>query len=631
MAALPPAAYRFGPFLVDRAGYRVLRDNRPLDLTPKLLDLLLYLLDHAGTLVTKEALLDALWLEANVTDNALTQAVSELRQALGDDAADPRFIKTVARRGYRFVAPVHPLPEAATASEHHQGAADQDAIAVLDFTNVSGDPESAWLSAGIAETVSADLRALGRFHVLDRWRVAEAARRTGGTVQEIAEALRTRLVVVGSYQCQAERVRITARVLDILSGEAVADAKVDGLLADVFDLQDEVCAQFARELGVTASGVADAPRSRETSSLDAYRAVMEGWLRIETLDVRELPLAIDGFTRAVAIDPHYALAYTGLATAEFASYEATRSSNEPARPLLENAIAHGRQAIRLDDGLAEAHGALALILVSAWDTAGAIRSARRAVALEPGNWRHLFRLGHATWGHERLRAGEATLALYPDFAFTHFQSAMVHVARAHLAEAERVLRHGAAVQDRQIGRGERYPALGLHWLLGLVRLAQDDVSEAIEEFDRERELALPHRLYGREYAVTALAGRGAALLKANDRDRAADSFREALSLAPDYPQGHLGLAIAQRAPFVAVEATLQVLDRTKPIEAAVTRAQLHAVTGDAEAAASALARMLQYAPAGFAGWSLPADPFIHQVAESKAVQAMLARLAERAR
>ena len=104
---MPPTAYRFGPFVVDRAAYRVLRDDRPLDLTPKLLDLLIHLLDNAGTLVTKEALLDALWPDANVTDNALTQAVSELRDALGDDAAAPRFIKTVARRGYRFIGTVN--------------------------------------------------------------------------------------------------------------------------------------------------------------------------------------------------------------------------------------------------------------------------------------------------------------------------------------------------------------------------------------------------------------------------------------------------------------------------------------------------------------------------------------------
>src|SRR5215470_6526747 len=105
-SAVPAGQYRFGPFVVDRARYRVLRGAEVLELTPKLLDLLIHLVDHAGSLVTKEQLLDALWPGANVTDNALAQAVSELREALGDDASTPRYIKTVTRRGYRFIAPV---------------------------------------------------------------------------------------------------------------------------------------------------------------------------------------------------------------------------------------------------------------------------------------------------------------------------------------------------------------------------------------------------------------------------------------------------------------------------------------------------------------------------------------------
>jgi DNA-binding winged helix-turn-helix (wHTH) protein/Tfp pilus assembly protein PilF len=624
-----PAAYRFGPFVVDRVAYRVLHDGRPLDLTPKLLDLLLHLLDHAGNLVTKEALLDALWPDANVTDNALTQAVSELRQALGDDAAAPEFIKTIARRGYRFVAPVEVVVDAPAIQN---AAVDERAIAVLDFTNVSGDADSAWLSAGIAETVSADLRALGRFHVVDRWRVNDAARRTHGSLHDVAAALRVRLAVVGSFQRNGARVRITARVVDVVSGDAVADAKVDGRLDDIFELQDQVAAQFAKELGVAAARSSAQPRSRETASLEAYRAGMEGWLRIETLDVRELPRAMADFERAVSIDPRYALAHTGLATAEFASYESTRSDNEPSHDLLDRAIAHGRQAVQLDDSLAEAHGSLALILVSAWDTAEAIRSARRAVALEPSNWRHLFRLGHAAWGEERLRAGAATLALYPDFAFAYFQSAMVHVARGHLTEAEGVLRHGAAIQDRQIGRGERYPALGLHWLLGLVRLAQDDGEEAIEEFERERDLAEPHRLYGREYAMNALVGRGAALLRAGQQDGAAASFRDALAFYPDHPLVHLGLALAGRQEgYRDAETALKVLDHTKPIESAVIRAQWLAAQGHGAAAAERLAGVLTDAPPGFAGWSLPVEPFLLQVFDKRALAPVFGQLAERAR
>jgi DNA-binding winged helix-turn-helix (wHTH) protein/Tfp pilus assembly protein PilF len=622
-------AYRFGAFLVDRAGYRVLEGDRSVELSPKLLDLLLHLLDNAGELVTKEALLDTLWPGANVTDNALTQAVSELRQALGDEAAAPRFIKTVARRGYRFVAPVetvHAAPSAPVAAP-----ADEGSIAVLDFTNVTGDQEVAWLSAGIAETVNADLRALGRFRVVDRWRVSEAVRRTAGALHEIAAALQVRLVVVGSFQSSAGRVRITARVVDVVSGDAVADAKVDGSVADIFDLQDEVAEQFAQELGAAPAGRSDR-RNRETASLEAYRAVMEGWLRVESLDIRELPRAIADFERAVAIDPKYALAYTSLASAEFASYESTRADLEPARALLERAIAHGRQAVQLDEALAEAHGALALILVSVGDTAAANREARRAVTLEPGNWRHLFRLGHASWGDDRLRAAEATLELYPDFAFAYFQEAMVHVARGHLNEAERVLRHGAAIQDRQIGRGERYPALGLHWLLGLVRLAQDDVAEAIQEFDREAELAQPHRLYGREYTLHAALGRGAALLQAGRRDAAAEQFHHALAAYPHHPLAHAGLALATGAGFAwsRADEALATLARSRPRFAALTRGLVQAATGRTGEGVETLLKAVREAPPGYAGWWLPVEPMLRQTVEREALDRVMAAVAERA-
>ena len=619
---MPPAAYRFGPFAVDRVAYRVTREGVAVELTPKLLDLLLHLLDHAGELVTKEDLLDALWPDANVTDNALTQAVSELRQALGDDAAAPDYIKTVARRGYRFVATVHANRSSLIADPESQIAnpeslQDPRSIAVLDFTNVTGEPDAAWLSAGIAETVSADLRALGTFRVVDRWRVLEAVRTAGGSLQNVATALHVRLAVIGSFQAVGDRIRITARVVDVVSGEAVADAKVDGPLNAIFALQDEVASQFASELGLAGSVPA---QRRETPSLEAYRAVMEGWLRVETLDVRELPHAIDDFSRAVGIDPRYALAYNGLANAEFASYESTRADERPARDLLDNAIAHGRQAVHLDDTLAEAHGTLALVLVSAQDAAGAIKAARRAVALEPGNWRHLFRLGHASWGEERLRAGAATLALYPDFAFAYFQSAMVHVARGQLTEAERVLRHGAAIQDRQIGRGERYPALGLHWLLGLVRLAQDDTREAIDEFDRERALAAPHRLYGREYTMHAHVGHGAALLRTGRRGEAARCFKAALTHYPGHPLAEAGLAVAEARPF-DVDAILD------PLTCAIAMAAL----GRADEAATIVARVLDEAPPGFTGWWLPAEPLLWQAIDNAALKLTLKRLADRAR
>src|SRR5689334_12398950 len=141
--------YSFGPFRADRAAYQAYRGERSLDLTPKLLDLLFYLVERPATLVTKEELLDGVWPGANVTENALAQAISDLRDALGDSPSAPAYIRTVARRGYRFVATVEQVDRAdrapaVTAVPAPVEQVEADTVAVPDFANVTGDPEVAW-------------------------------------------------------------------------------------------------------------------------------------------------------------------------------------------------------------------------------------------------------------------------------------------------------------------------------------------------------------------------------------------------------------------------------------------------------------------------------------------------------
>jgi DNA-binding winged helix-turn-helix (wHTH) protein/Tfp pilus assembly protein PilF len=641
--------YQFGGFSFDLVAYQVVRGSEPLDLTPKLLDLLLYLLQRPATLVTKEELLDALWPGANVTENALAQAVSDLRQGLGDEAAAPRFIRTVARRGYRFIAPVTPLHDnvivaarAGTTADPervagpHAARQSERSIAVLDFALATSGDADAWLSAGLAETVTNDLRRLGHFRVIERRRVLEAVLATDSSLAQIAAALGARLLVVGNIQRNQEKVRITSRIVDVGSGEALADAKVDGAMGNIFDLQDEVVRQLARELSLPS----DSAIARDTASLAAFQAFTEGWLALESLEVERMREAIARFERAVSADPRYARALAGLASAELACYESTRAENEPDRALLGRAVAHAEEAIRLDDTLAEAHATLALVLVSASRIDAAAAAGRRAVAIEPSNWRHWFRLGHATWGSDRVRAAAQTQALYPEFAFSHFQVAMVHVARRNLDEAEKVLRQGAAVQDRQIARGGRYPALGLHWLLGLVRLANEDIEEALAEFEREIAIAEPHRLYGREFQMHAATGCAAALIRAGRMNDAIASFQKALSFYPENAPAQLGLADALRSAgkpdeaesrLAGAQRVLRTLERTRPAYAATVKAEWLAAQGDAGASAALLLATLRNSPPGFACWTVPIEPAFRQVIGLPAFAPVLQELAARAR
>ena len=650
----PTMIYRFGDFTADRVGYRVLRGGAALDLTPKLLDLLFYLLDRPAQLVTREELLDAVWKDANVTDNALAQAISDLREALGDSASAPTYIRTVARRGYRFIAPVGvPRSEPATRIADHaaeqtparvavDATAGPTAIAVLDFDNVTGADAVAWLAAGIAETVTSDLAALGHFRVVDRWRVVQAAGRTGGGVHETAAALGVPLVVTGSYQQSGARLRITARVVDPARDASVADTKVDGPAADIFTLQDEIVPALAKALrlpGADADRRAGS-RTRETSNLDAYRAYTEGWLKIESLDTSLTAAAIADFERAIALDGRYALAYTGLATAELSAYEMTRLLPQPNTRALASGIEHARHAIRLDDGLADAHATLSFLLVSAGLIVDGRAAGRQAVALEPDNWRHHYRLGHALWGGERLDALERALAIYPDFAYALLEMAMVHVARGRFDQAEAIAREGIGVQDRQSRTGHRFPAVGFHWMLGALLAARGEHGAADAEFDRELTAFDPRRLYGPEYAAAAWLGRGYAALSLDRARAAATAFRQALDYLPGLGRASLGLAMAydrlgDNASAAAARSELRdATNLRRQTQRASGAMQLEACAaaseGDAARALAHLTEMVALQPPSFIGWTIPIDPCFEMLRGDERFERLLARLAERA-
>ena len=640
MQGPPSGNYRFGPFTVESGAYRLVRDGRPIPVSPKIIDLLLYLVGRPSTLVSKEELFRALWPDVAVTDNALTQAVSELRQALGDDPAKPTYVQTVARRGYRFIAPVDRERDAgASAPGEAAPARSLPSVGVLDFANVTRDGSLDWLSSGIAETVTNDLRAAVQVRILDRTRIVETVKRAGTDLAALRRELQLDLAVVGSFQRSGERLRITARAVDAASGEALADSKADGLLADVFDLQDRIVAQLSAAIG---SRNDSAPRRplRETSSLEAYHAFTEGRLRLETLEAGQVVRAIGDFERAIALDGRYAAAHVGLGNAHFWQYEMSRARNHPEAALLARAIDHVRRAIELEPDLAEAHATLSFLLVSAARASEALVSARRAVVLEPGYWGHHFRVGHAAWGEERLRALARVLDLYPDFPFAHFEIAMVHIARGALDRSESVLREATIVQDRQAHLKQRYPARGLHWLLGLVRLAQGDVTEAQAEFEKERGCGTG-QLYGPEFVMNACDGGGFARLQAGDPAGAVPHFTDALELFPEHARSLAGLGAAlaaagkrkaAAAAFARCAAAIAALRQGgRGSEATIAQALLNAATGKDAEAVDCLKSLLDRADLPFTGWTIPVEPLLQPLRRQPRFEEILQALSARAR
>ncbi len=497
--------YQLGEFRLDTAAYRLTKNAAVLTATPRQLDLLSYLATRPGQLVTRDELFQQLWPDVIVSDNALTQLVSDLRQVLGDASSAPRYVQTVARRGYRF-------------------------IAAVELTDPS------------------------------------------------------------------------AIVLETTERSAVR------------------------------------PRGRETSNLEVLRAVVDGRLQLEALDANEVAMAIANFERAVALDPGFAAAYVGLANAHFWQYEQSRFLFRPDSGLLATAIHEARRGVALAPDYAEAHATLAYLFAGAGRTDEAMAAAHRAIALQPDYWGHHFRLGHVSWGQVRLDSMSRGLALYPEFPFAYFEMATVHVARQALEMAIRVLEEGVALQDSLAAAPSRFPASGLHWMLGTIRLARGDAAGALEAFDREMNSG-GSGLYAREHMVASLNGRAFALARGGHREEAAELFSRSLALHPQQVRPHLGRALLarhggegslERALADAAEAISGVQRGGRTTEALLMSAAEQVVRGQLESAYASLDQLLTERPSGAEGWLIPIEPLFEPLAGQPAFRGVLAKLAQRA-
>ena len=291
--------------------------------------------------------------------------------------------------------------------------------------------------------------------------------------------------------------------------------------------------------------------------------------------------------------------------------------------------------------LGEAWSTLGFVLMAAGEAEEARAVSRRTTALEPTSWRHQFRLSVATWGEERLRACDRTLALLPDFAPTRFSAAMVFVARQAFGRALSAADEGAAAQSRQTAhKGAPFPAVGLHWLRGLLLLRDGRMGLAIQSFSREINELRAQQIYASEFRANAQVAAGFAYLAAGDPAGAVNAFRLALETLPRQGRALIGLheALCQMARAPAAEPLLaQVDDAVEELamsqrlsEAALVKAAAEAARGDRDAACTTLQNLLEHAPPGHAGWLIPIDPAFAALRRHPHYAQLMALLAVRA-
>ena len=385
---------RFGVFEADlesrelhRRGVRVRLQDQPFQI-------LMALLDCPGAVVMRAALRDRLWPDGTFVDfeHGLNAAVKRLRTALGDTADNPRFVETLHRRGYRFIAPVETTgPHAPPRASLQVGAARVTAaavpekirIAVLPFVNLSQDPDQEYFSDGLTEEMIAQLGRVRpeRLGVIARTSAARF-KRSGRSIDEIGRELRVAYVVEGAVRQSGGRVRITTQLVDATDQTNLWSDTYDGTLTDCFALQAEVASRVARALAVellpkTAASVANCC----TEHVGAYQAYLKGRYHWNTLSVEASERALAYYNTAIDLDPGFARAHGALARAQVRLVE---YRDRPIRPMLEAARDSALRALQLDPSLAWGHLALASVKKRLdWDWDGAESHYRQALALSP--------------------------------------------------------------------------------------------------------------------------------------------------------------------------------------------------------------------------------------------------------
>ena len=436
-----PRVVRFGVFELDRRSGELRKNGVRVRLQEQPLQVLDALLAEPGQPVTREALRQRLWSGDTFVDfdNGLNRAINRLRAALGDEAGNPRFIETLERRGYRFIAPVGgldasaparpasepapPPPAADTVSgrapgrkaaawigsavaaglvlsvavpallRRNAGPADRAplrSLAVLPLANLTGDPAQEYFSDGMTDALITNLASLPALHVISRQSVMRY-KGSEKSMPEIARELGVEGIVEGSVMRAGGRVRITAQLIHAPTDRHLWARSYDRPVEDVLALQGELSRAIAQEVHITLAAK-EARRLTPERAVDpeAYDAYLLGRHHWSQLSEDSLARAITHFQAAVARDPEFALAHTGLAI----SYAPRLALGyvPPGEGRAEMTTA-ARRALELDPGLGDARAALAVGRALEWDWAGAEAEFRTAVETDPGST-----VGHLWYG-----------------------------------------------------------------------------------------------------------------------------------------------------------------------------------------------------------------------------------------
>jgi TolB-like protein len=485
--------YHFNDFVLDVSRRELRRGEDQIPVEPQVFDLLEFLIRARDRVVNRDELLDAVWRGRIVSDATLSSRVNAARTAIGDNGEAQRLIRTLPRKGIRFVGEVRErkdLPSAAAVQEFARPAdSEMPSIAVLPFTNMSGDPEQEFFADGMAEEIITALSRCSGLFVIAR-NSSFLYRGKPADVRKVGHELGVAYVLEGSVRRGGNRLRITGQLIDAGSGRHLWADRFDGDLGDVFDLQDRITENVVAAIEPTVQfAEVERQRSSTPSGIAAYDHLLRAYGLEHRFTADSTAAALACLDRALAIDPTYAPA---LAMAAYC-----------------HALRHFQGWAGPDDRH-EAEG-----VTLAW----------RAIELAPNDAQVLWMAAFAIWNMSQDRRAAApelfirSLAINPNSVMALTLGGWIEIMRGNQGAGRNMIERAQRLNPRD-PRG---------WFtsgaMAIAAIADENYLEAI----RLAEKAL---MQNRRFAV-ALRVLVVALVKLGQKDRAGTIARELLEVEPE--------------------------------------------------------------------------------------------------
>jgi TolB-like protein len=435
--------YQFGPFRLDPEAGLLYHGAEPTMLGQRAVALLRLLLENAGVPVSKDALIEAGWGGLAVADNNLTVQIAALRRVLGDAANAEGWIETLPRRGYRYVGPAVATngPDASPVARAASPPTlpDRPSVAVLPFSNLSGDPHEDYFADGMVDDIITGLARINWLFVIAR-NSTFIYKGRAVDVKQVGRELGVRYVLEGSVRKAGGSVRVTSQMIDASTGAHVWAERYDRSSNDIFALQDEIALSA---VGAIAPSVRraeiDRVKRKRPDSLDAYDLVLRAQVDVDSGMPEQVTRALVLLERAIELDPTYALAHGNAAMCHHCLFlrAGLREVNRTA------SIRHARSAIihGQDDALALTWAGFS-IGMDGHDRGAAFTALEAALAISPSS-ALTYILGSVIlgWGGEAERAIEWSergirLSPFDSWSWAAFDAqAMSYLLRGRYDEA----------------------------------------------------------------------------------------------------------------------------------------------------------------------------------------------------